>query len=141
MVCLILETHLDQGITSELTVTFSDNLAAGINVAPTAIVVCCALIIKICDYVGSSSASTDDVVLVTSPDPVQLTFSVGDAPMGSPTMRCTSDFGIVDDSEREGVEEFDIFIRSPTNCLGNPSFAQVNIQDDDNGVLPLLFLL
>jgi len=139
MVCLILETHLDQGITSELTVTFSDNLAAGINVAPTAIVVCCALIIKICDFVDSSSASTDDVMLVTSP--VQLTFSSGDAPMGSLTMRCTSDFGIVDDSEREGMEEFDIFIRSPTNCLGNPSFAQVNIQDDDNGVLLLLFLL
>ena len=88
-------------------------------------------------FVGSSSASTDDVMLVTSP--VQLTFSSGDAPMDSPTMRCTSDIDIVDDSDQEGIEEFDIFIMSPTDCLGNPSFAQVNIQDNDNGVLPSLF--
>ena len=94
------------------------------------------LIIKICFFVGSSSASAADVTVAS---PAQITFSVGDAPVGSPMMRCTSDFDIVDDSDQEGIEEFDIFIMSPTDCLGNPSFAQVNIQDNDNGVLPLLF--
>ena len=87
-------------------------------------------------FVGSSSASTADVMVES---PAQIMFSVGDAPVGSPMMRCTSDFDIVDDSDQEGIEEFDIFIMSPTDCLGNPSFAQVNIQDNDNGVLPSLF--
>jgi len=87
-------------------------------------------------FVGSSSASTADVMVAS---PAQITFSVGDAPVGSPMMRCTSDFDIVDDSDQEATEEFDIFIMSPTDCLGNPSFAQVNIQDNDNGVLPSLF--
>ena len=94
---------------------------------------CCALIIKICCFVGSTSASTADVVLVTSP--AQITFDIGDAPVNSPRMRCTSDFDIVDDSYQEGTEVFDIFIMSPTDCLGNPSFVQVNIQDNDNGLL------
>ena len=71
--------------------------------------------------------------------PAQIIFSVGDAPVGSPMMRCTSDFDIVDDSDQEGIEEFDIFIMSPIDILGNPGFAQVNIQDNDNGVLPFLF--
>ena len=87
-------------------------------------------------FVGSSSASTADVMVAS---PAQIIFSVGDAPMGSPMNRCTSDFDIVDDSDQEGIEEFDIFIMSPTDCLGNPSTAQVNIQDNDNGVLPFLF--
>jgi len=106
MVCLILETTLAGGITSPLMVTFSNNLAS-----------------------GSTSASPADVMVAS---PAQIIFPVGDAPMGNPMTRCTSDFDIVDDSDQEEIEEFDIFIMSPTDCLGNPAFAQVNIQDNDN---------
>ena len=63
-------------------------------------------------------------------------FQVGDAPMGSPMTRCASGIDIMDDSEQEGIEDFDVFISHPTDCLGNPSFLQVNIQDNDDGMLP-----
>ena len=77
------------------------------------------------------SASENDV---SEMSPVKIMFSAGEAPTGSPVERCTTDILIEDDSEQELDETFHVFISSPTDCLGNPSFAEVTIQDDDSGM-------
>ena len=76
------------------------------------------------------SASENDV---SEMSPVEIMFSAGEAPTESPVERCTTDILIEDDSEQELDETFHVFISSPTDCLGNPSFAEVTIQDDDSG--------
>ena len=78
----------------------------------------------------SGTASANDISVTA---PVQIIFSTGDAPSGSPRTRCTTDIMIVNDPDQEPDEIFRVFISDPTDCLGSPSIADVTIQDDDSG--------
>ena len=53
--------------------------------------------------------------------------------------RCTSPFNVVDDDIQEPTESFNVFIIGPPECLGNPSLEDVNILDNDNGMLTYAF--
>ena len=92
-----------------------------------------------CFFAGTASAS--DINITTNP--FTITFLVGDGAAGNAAgnavTRCTSPFDVVDDDEQEPTESFTVFIISPPECLGNPSFETVNILDNDNGMLPYVF--
>ena len=66
-------------------------------------------------------------------------FSAGDGDAGSAVTRCTSPFDVVDDDIQEPTESFMVFIIGPPECLGNPSLEDVNILDNDNGMLTYAF--
>ena len=141
MVCIVLETTLAGGIANDLTVTLTTNVISGTDHTMTGYIYIVAraflcnytiktLLIHVLFYFLSGTASANDISVTA---PVQITFSTGDAPSGSPRTRCTTDIMIVNDPDQEPDEIFRVFISDPTHCLGSPAFADVTIQDDDSG--------